>query len=208
MTQAAWAWEEGVRHVAAADPVLGRFIAARGPLAFDARPARSIFQGLAEAIVYQQLNGRAAATILARVVALYRPKRFPSPADVLATPDATLRAAGLSAAKTAAMKDLAAHVLAGEIPTLAAARTLDDETLVAELTRVRGIGRWTVEMLLMFRLRRPDVLPVGDYGVCKGFQLLYGLRKPPRPERLVKHAECWRPFRSVGSWYMWRATEA
>lgn len=137
--------------------------------------------------------------------ALYKPRRFPTPEQLLATPDAELRAAGLSAAKTAALKDLSRHALAGTIPTFAAAKRMTDGALIERLTQVRGVGIWTVQMLLMFRLGRPDVLPVADLGVRKGFQLTYGLKRLPDADVLTKHAERWRPYRSVASWYMWRA---
>lgn len=202
-----WDLDVAVRHVGAADPKLGALIARVGPCGLVAEPRKQLFQGLTESIVYQQLSGKAAATILGRVVALYRPKRFPRPEDILATPDATLRAAGLSTAKTAALKDLAAHCIDGRLPTLARLRAHHDHEIVDIVTKVRGIGRWSAEMLLMFRLGRPDVLPIHDLGVQKGFQRTYGLRKLPKPERIERHAEAWRPYRTVGSWYMWRALE-
>ena len=194
-------------HLSRADRALGRLIRAVEGCGPEQRPAPSLFASLAEAIVYQQLSGRAAATIFGRVRALYPGKRFPTPADLLATPDAVLRSAGLSGAKTAAIKDLARHAAARTIPSLAEVRRMDDEAVIEALTVVRGIGRWTVEMLLMFRLGRPDVLPVGDLGVRKGFALTYRLDALPPPDELAAHAERWRPFRSVGSWYMWRACE-
>ncbi len=195
------------RHLARRDPVLGKLM--RRSIPCDLAPLRSanLVAELTESIVYQQLSGKAAATIYGRVIALYRPKRFPTSEQILATPDPQLRGAGLSAAKTAAIKDLARHALEGLIPTFAQAKRLSDEELLERLTRVRGIGVWTVQMLLMFRLGRPDVLPVADLGVRKGFQLTYGLRKLPDAETITAHAERWRPYRSVASWYMWRAVE-
>jgi 3-methyladenine DNA glycosylase/8-oxoguanine DNA glycosylase len=168
---------------------------------------QSLFDALLRSIVYQQLSGKAAATILSRVVALYAPASAPDPAAVLATDDAVLRSAGLSRNKGAALKDLARHALDGTIPSLAEARALADDELVDRLTVVRGIGRWTVEMLLIFRLGRPDVLPVDDLGVRKGFQRAYGMRRLPAAVTLTRRAERWRPYRSVASWYLWREAE-
>jgi DNA-3-methyladenine glycosylase II len=195
------------RHLRRADPVLAGVMRRSIPFALRPRATQSIFGALVESIVYQQLSGKAAATILERTRRLFLPRRFPRPEDILAAPDTRLRSAGLSGAKAAALKDLARHTLDGTVPTLARARRMPDEELVERLTIVRGIGVWTVEMLLMFRLGRPDVLPLGDLGVRKGFSLAYGLDRMPTPAELAEHAECWRPYRSVGSWYMWRATE-
>ena len=176
---------------------------------YEIQPAVSIrpFDALAESIAYQQLNGKAAAAIWNRVRALY-PKRKPlDPAKVLATPDETLRAAGLSRAKIAAIKDLAAKTIDGTVPSSRALLRMSDDEIVARLTTVRGIGRWTVEMLLLFDLGRPDVWPVDDYGVRKGFAKTFGRRKLPTPKRLMKLGEKWRPYRSVAAWYFWRALD-
>ncbi|HEX6643470.1 MAG TPA: hypothetical protein VF037_02275 [Gemmatimonadales bacterium] len=199
--------DAAVRHLRRADPVLGRLMRRAGPCLLRPSATQSLFHALSESIVYQQLSGKAAATIFGRVVALYAPRRFPRPEDVLATPDATLRAAGLSTAKTAALKDLAAKTLDGTVPPMARVRRLPDDEIIERLTAVRGIGAWTAQMLLMFRLGRPDVLPVADLGVRKGFALTYGLDDLPTPVELAEHAERWRPYRSVGSWYMWRALD-
>ena len=195
------------RHLRRADPALGRLMRRSGPCTLRPRATQSLFHALCESIVYQQLSGRAAATIFGRVVALYAPRRFPRPADLLATPDAALRAAGLSAAKTAAIKDLARKTLDGTVPPMARVRLLDDAEVIERLTEVRGIGPWTVQMLLIFRLGRPDVLPVADLGIRKGFALTYGLDDLPAADDLTTHAERWRPFRTIGSWYMWRALD-
>lgn len=194
------------RHLSEADPVLGRLIG-RVPFGLKPRTAQSLFAALARAIVYQQLSGQAAATILSRVVALFAPRRFPTPGELLAMPAERLRAAGLSAAKTAALRDLAARTLDGTVPPMARVRRMSDEEIVVQLTQVRGIGRWTVEMLLMFSLGRPDVLPLGDLGIRKGYAALYRTRRLPEPEAVARRAERWRPYRSVGSWYLWRALE-
>ena len=198
---------DAIRHLRRADPVLARVIRRSGPCLLEPKATQSMFHALAEAITYQQLSGKAAATIFGRVIALFAPKRFPTPADLLAMPDARLRGAGLSAAKTAALKDLARKTLDGTVPPLARVRRLSDAEIVERLTAVRGIGPWTAEMMLIFRLGRSDVLPVADLGVRKGFMLTYGLDDLPTPEQMIEHAERWRPYRTVGSWYMWRALE-
>ncbi len=195
------------RHLARQDPVLAALMRRSVPFALTPVKTQSIYHALAESIVYQQLSGKAAATIFGRFVKLYRPRRFPAPQAVLETEDAPLRSAGLSRNKVLALRDLSAKVLDGTVPKLARARRMPDEELIERLTAVRGIGVWTVEMLLMFRLGRPDVLPCGDLGVQKGFAATYGLRKLPKPKTLLAHGECWRPYRSMASWYMWRALE-
>lgn len=196
-----------VRTLRAADPALARLIDRAGPCRYRIRPAQNPFHSLAESIAYQQLHGKAAAAIFARVRAIYAPRRFPTPEMFLATPDDALRAAGLSRAKLAAMKDLAAKTADGTVPSLARLRRMDDEEIIEALTEVRGIGRWTAEMLLMFRLGRPDVLPATDYGVRKGYSIAFRKRVMPAPKALLKHGERWRPFRSVAAWYLWRAAD-
>ena len=165
------------------------------------------FDALAESIAYQQLSGKAAATIWKRVRALYPKGKWLDPAKVLATPDQMLRAAGLSRAKTAALKDLAAKTIDGTVPSGRALIRMNDDEIIARLTQVRGIGRWTVEMLLLFDLGRPDVWPVDDYGVRKGFAKTFRKRKLPTPKQLTRHGEKWRPYRSVAAWYFWRALD-
>ena len=192
----------------AADPVLARVMDAVGPCRLELKNTQTMFGALSEAIVYQQLTGKAAATIHARVCASISPaRRALTPRGVLAASDEALRGAGLSRAKTAALRDLAGKVEARAIPTLAAVRTMTDDEIVESLTTVRGIGRWTAEMLLMFRLGRPDVLPVDDYGVRKGFAVAYKKRDLPSAKELERHGENWRPWRTVASWYMWRVLE-
>lgn len=195
------------RHLTEADPIMGALIARVGEFTMRPAPARSLFQTLVRSIVYQQLSGNAAGTILGRVIRLFPPKRFPTPRDLLEVPSERLRAAGLSTAKTAALKDLAARALDGTVPSLPRVRRMTDEEIVQQLTTVRGIGRWTVEMLLIFKLGRPDVLPLGDLGVRKGFALTLGKRKLPEPAAMVRRGERWRPYRSVASWYLWRALD-
>jgi 3-methyladenine DNA glycosylase/8-oxoguanine DNA glycosylase len=195
------------RHLAEADPALGALILRVGEFGLRPVPTQSMFAALTRSIVYQQLSGKAAETILGRVIALFAPRRFPTPRDLLAIPPERLRAAGLSAAKTAALRDLAERTLDGTVPSMARVRRLSDEEIIERLTLVRGIGRWTVEMLLMFRLGRADVLPLGDLGVRKGFARTFGRRGLPTPVAVERRAERWRPYRSVASWYMWRALE-
>jgi 3-methyladenine DNA glycosylase/8-oxoguanine DNA glycosylase len=198
---------EAVAHIGRSDRRLARVMARVGPCTLRPQATQSLFAALVESIVYQQLSGKAAATILGRVRGVFAPKRFPTPRDILDVAPERLRAAGLSGAKTAALKDLALHTVDGTVPTLRRVHTMSDEEIIERLTIVRGIGRWTVEMLLMFRLGRPDVLPLGDLGVRKGFAFTYRLDELPAPEEMQRLAERWRPFRSVGSWYMWRALE-
>jgi len=195
------------RHLTQVDPALGNLIARAGQFTMRPTPSHSLFQSLVRSIVYQQLSGRAAATILGRVTQLFAPKRFPTPRDLLEISPDRLRGAGLSTAKTAALRDLAARTLDGTVPSLARVRRMEDEEIVERLTAVRGIGRWTVEMLLIFKLGRPDVLPLGDLGVRKGFARTFGKRKLPEPTVMNRRGERWRPYRSVASWYLWRALE-
>jgi DNA-3-methyladenine glycosylase II len=176
---------------------------------YNITPAVSVrpFDALAESIAYQQLSGKAAATIFGRVRALYTGRKSLDPQQLLATPEETLRAAGLSRAKTAALKDLAAKTIDGTVPSGRALIRMSDDEIIARLITVRGIGRWTVEMLLLFDLGRPDVWPVDDYGVRKGFAKTFGRRKLPTPKQLMKFGEKWRPYRSVAAWYFWRALD-
>ncbi len=187
------------------DPDLARLLRRCGPFTLEARPPATPFRALLRAIVGQQLNGRAAEAIHGRVAALYGGR--PSPARLLETPDAVLRGAGLSAAKLAALRDLAQKALAGRVPGWAALRAMEDEAIIARLTEVRGIGRWTVEMLLIFSLGRGDVWPVDDFAVRKAYSLHFGV-VDPKPRELQARAESWRPWRSVVAWYLWRSLEA
>ena len=165
------------------------------------------YESLLEAIAYQSISGKAAATIFARIKALSATGRVPTPHEILKLRKQTLRKAGLSGAKVLAMKDLAQKTIDGIVPTLAEAEKLSDEELVQRLVSVRGIGAWTVEMFLIFRLARPDVLPIHDLGVKKGWSVTYGKKRMPTPKQLLAFGERWRPYRTVASWYMWRAFE-
>jgi DNA-3-methyladenine glycosylase II len=195
------------RALAACCPVMARLIEAVGPCTWELRADLPPFQTLARAIAHQQLNGVAAERIYARFKALYAPAPFPEPEQLLATPEAALRATGLSFAKIAALRDLASKVASGVVPSTEELHALESDAIIERLTQVRGIGRWTVEMLLMFQLGRPDILPVDDFGVCNGFRLTYGLKGMPRPRALAEFGARWSPNRSLASWYLWRAVE-
>ncbi len=200
--------ETAIAHLREQDAALAALIDAVGPFGMQLKHTRSVFGALAEAIVFQQLSTKAAATIFGRVCALFPGSRSgPKPEQVLSASDAALRGAGLSRAKLLALRDLSRRALQGELPTLAQARRQSDETLIERLSRVRGIGRWSAEMFLIFRLGRPDVLPVGDFGVRKGFALAYRKRALPTPAALEKYGARWKPYRTVASWYLWRALE-
>lgn len=193
--------------LARADKALGRLIECVGEFRLVPRSTQSPYEALAEAIVYQQLGGKAAATIVERLKALFAPSPFPEPERLAATPEALLRGVGLSGAKAAALRDLAAKTIAGVVPSREVLARMNDDEIIEALTTIRGVGRWTVEMLLIFGLGRPDVLPATDYGVRKGFALTYGSKDLPSTRELLARGERWRPFRSVASWYLWRALE-
>lgn len=205
---------EALQHLRAADAKLAALIDRAGPFTLRLDPSPSPFESLLESILYQQLHGKAAATIHRRVRAFFGGD--PTPEQLLRTPDEPLRAAGVSGNKIKAMRDLASRTLDGTVPTHAAIRKMPDAEIIERLTAVRGIGPWTVEMLLIFRMGRPDVLPVTDYGVRKGFALTFQ-RVPksrpleaadlPKPEILLRRGKRWAPFRSVASWYLWRACD-
>ncbi len=208
-----------LEHLSRVDRKLARIIARSAPFTLHPESEQSIFEALLESIIYQQLNGRVAATITSRVKALFpensgriRTRRglvasFPSPEQILAAPEELLRSAGLSRAKMLAIRDLASKTLDGTVPTVKQAHRMSDDELIERLDTVRGVGRWTVEMLLLFRLARPDVLAVDDYGIRKGFAKMHALAELPKPKELLAYGERWRPYRSVASWYLWRAAE-
>lgn len=187
------------------DPVMRALIREAGPFTLTPRRPAAPFPALLRAIIYQQLSGKAAATIHSRVLALFPGRGHPSPQAFLDMDEAALRDAGLSRNKLLAVRDLAARVMDGTVPTLARLRRMEDEEIIERLTVVRGVGRWTVEMLLIFTLGRPDVLPLADLGVLKGFARAY--RCEPDADRLAEQGEAWRPYRSVASWYLWRAAD-
>ncbi len=191
-----------VRHLKSADPVLAKIIRKVGPCRIPApRPGpKSVFESLVMAILYQQLTAKSAGAIYKKFKALY--PRYPGPEEVLATSDRALRGAGVSPQKAGYLKDLSAKVVDGTVNLQGLGR-LSDEEVVEALTQIRGVGRWTAEMVLIFTLGRPDVLPVGDYGLQKAVRKAYGLRGLPKPGRFQRLAEPWRPYRSTASWYLW-----
>jgi O-6-methylguanine DNA methyltransferase len=200
--------DTALAHLREADPTLARLIGEVGAFGMQLKRTPSIFVALTESIIYQQLHGKAAATIFARVCALFpRAHQGPTAEQIIRTSDDKLRGAGLSRAKLLALRDLAQRSVGGTLPTLAEVQRLDDEAIIERLTQVRGIGRWTAEMLLMFRLGRPDVLPVDDYGIRKGFGVAFRKREMPEREVVAKRGERWKPYRTVASWYLWRAAE-
>jgi 3-methyladenine DNA glycosylase/8-oxoguanine DNA glycosylase len=200
-------WAGACRELSARDPALGAIIARVGGDGFVAKASRTPFEALCSSITYQQLSGKAAETIFGRFRALFPGAEFPAPATVIATPHKKLRSAGLSEAKALAIKDLARHAERGVIPTIGELRQMQAEEIVERLTVVRGVGRWTVEMLLLFRIGHPDVLPAHDLGIRKGLARIQRRRELPEPEAVIRRGERWRPYRSVASWYLWRAAE-
>jgi DNA-3-methyladenine glycosylase II len=196
-----------VAHLSNCDPYLAKLITEMRPFDPGIDHTQSPYEALVEAIVYQSISGKAATTIFERIKALGGHGRVPTPDEVLKLSKQKLRKAGLSGAKILSMKDLAQKTIEGIVPTHDEALKLSDEKLVERLDSVRGIGAWTVEMFLIFRLGRPDVLPIHDLGVQKGWSVAYGKKHMPRPKELLKFGERWRPYRTVASWYMWRAFE-
>jgi DNA-3-methyladenine glycosylase II len=198
---------KAITHLTQVDTVLGRVIAAVGHSPLKRHEDAPPFQALARAIAHQQLHAAAAKSILARFVDRCGGGCFPSPEQVIAARETDLRAIGFSLAKIASLRDLATKTVDGVVPALSVLADLESEEIVERLTQVRGIGRWTVEMLLIFQLGRPDILPVDDFGVRNGFRLAYGLRSMPAPRVLGLYGERWGPFRSHAAWYLWRAVE-
>lgn len=193
-------------HLASQHAAFGPLIA-RVPLPQPPGPRLEPYEALVRAIAHQQLHGNAARAILARFAALFPGGGFPSPAHVGAVDDAALRGCGFSATKTAAIRDICAHAALGVVPSAAESESLDDETLIARLVCIRGVGRWTVEMVLISALHRPDVLPVDDFGVREGWRVLNGLEVQPKPKALAALGACWAPYRSTAAWYLWRASD-
>jgi DNA-3-methyladenine glycosylase II len=188
------------------DPVLGAAIKRIGPCLMADRQRKDHLSALVGSIVSQQLSTKAAATIFGRFLALFPEQHIPGAAAIAALDDATLRGVGLSGQKVGYLRDLSARIADGRL-TLDDLEHLDDEAVIERLVAVKGFGRWTAEMFLMFRLHRPDVLPVGDLGIVNAVQRLYRLRKKPDPKRLLKLGEAWRPYRSVASWYLWQSLQ-
>lgn len=196
-----------IRYLSRVDPVMRRLIRDVGPFALIPKVRRTPFESLARAIAFQQLHEKAAESILKRFIALFPGRRFPRPAELLTANADAIRGAGFSGAKVLALRDLAAKTLGGTVPTSRAITLLDDEAIVERLVEVRGIGRWTVEMLLIFQLGRPDVLPVDDFGVRNGFRIAYRRRTMPTPKEVLRYGERWKPYRTAAAWYLWRAAD-
>ncbi len=197
---------EGVRHLSK-DARFAALIKRVGRPRLDIQRQRSPYEALVRAIAHQQLHGRAAEAILARFSALFPDGAFPEPAAVMATADTALRGCGFSAAKILAIRDICAKALDGTVPSRRQSHRLSDEALVERLTAIRGVGRWTVEMLLIFTLGRPDVLPVDDFGVREGYRVLYGLDTQLKPKAMGEIGLAWAPHRSLATWYLYRAAE-
>jgi DNA-3-methyladenine glycosylase II len=196
-----------IQHLSGSDRNMGGLIKAVGTYGLVLEPEGHPFQALAQAIAHQQLHKTAAMNILGRLMANVGCGAFPTPEAILKASDADMRAVGFSGSKTAALRDLAAKTIDGVVPDRATLVKLEDAEIIARLTEVRGIGRWTVEMLLMFHLGRPDILPVDDFGVRLGFQVTNGLHEMPEPKVLARYGERWGPHRSAAAWYLWRACE-
>jgi 3-methyladenine DNA glycosylase/8-oxoguanine DNA glycosylase len=204
--------EAAVSYLISADPVLGELIDDVGACNLELRVAPDTFAALARSVVYQQLSGKAAAAIFARLCALgpgpdTTGTHCPAPEVIVASPAGALRAVGMSAAKERSLRDMAQRSLDGSLPAMAELAEMDDEAVIAALGQVRGVGRWTAEMFLIFSLGRPDVLSGGDQGLRRGFQLAFGMAELPTPQELLEHGELWAPYRSVASWYLWRSAE-
>ncbi len=199
---------KAVRHLRRVDPKMGRLISRIGAFKMQLHGHKSPFESLLRAIFYQQLHGKAAATILGRFKERFGGGSLPFPEQILAADARGLRSVGLSRQKVAAIRDLAAKTLDGTVPSLPEVENLPDDEIIKRLTTVRGIGVWSVEMLLLSQLGRPDVLAISDFGLLKGFQIAYRKRRMPKPKELHAFGERWRPYRSVASWYLWRAVDA
>jgi len=196
-----------LRHLAAVDPVMRRLIREVGPCRLEHEPWRSPFQSLVQAVAHQQLHATAAGNILARFQKLFPKRRFPRPEDLAKVTDEQLRACGFSFAKIRALRDIAEKTLSGVVPTSRQIVKLSDDEIIERLTAVRGVGRWTVEMLLIFQLGRTDVLPADDFGVRSGFRIAYKKRAMPKPKVLLAFGKKWRPHGTTAAWYLWRAAD-
>jgi DNA-3-methyladenine glycosylase II len=198
---------EAIEFLSRTDPRLARLIERAIEFRIEPQESETPYSSLLRAIIYQSISGKAAAVIYGRIRALGSNGQCPAPEELLRVRPSALRKAGLSRAKIAAVRDLAQKTIEGVVPTLEQAHAMSDSELVERLISVRGVGGWTVEMFLIFRLRRPDVLPIHDYGVLKGFAITYGKKRLPKPRELAEYGERWRPYRTVASWYMWRAVQ-
>ena len=196
-----------LRHLSNVDSVMEQLIREVGPCTLKPETRRPPFQSLVQAVAHQQLNGMAADTILRRFIKLFPGRRFPLPEDLASVSDDALRGAGFSRAKVASIRDIAAKTLAKTVPNSRQIVRLSDDEIIARLIELRGVGRWTVEMLLIFQLGRPDVLPADDFGVRTGFRVAYKKRDLPTVKEVLVHGERWRPHRTTAAWYLWRAAD-
>jgi DNA-3-methyladenine glycosylase II len=196
------------KHLSKNDPVMKRLIREHGPCALVPESRRSPFQSLVQSVAHQQLNGTAANTILMRFKKLFPKRRFPRPEDLAKVTDEQIRACGFSFAKIRAIRDIAEKTLSGVVPTSRQIVKLSDDEIITRLTEVRGVGRWTVEMLLIFQLGRENVLPADDFGVRSGFRVAYEKREIPKPKALLAHGKRWHPHATTAAWYLWRAADA
>ena len=199
---------EAHKHLSKHDPVMRLLIRQHGECALVPETRRSPFQSLVQAVAHQQLHANAARSILARFKKLFPGKKFPRAEDLAGVTDAELRACGFSFAKIRAIRDIAEKTLSGVVPTSRQIIHLSDDEIIARLTEVRGVGQWTVEMLLIFQLGRHDVLPAADFGVRSGFRRAYKKRDLPTPKELLAFGEIWRPHRTTAAWFLWRAADA
>ncbi|MFI4959602.1 MAG: DNA-3-methyladenine glycosylase family protein [Lysobacterales bacterium] len=192
------------KYLASIDADWSRLVALLGPCGHEPKPAREPFEALVRAVAYQQLHVKAGDAILARLLALYPQSSFPSPAQLLDTDFDAMRACGFSARKIETIRGIAAATLSGVVPNLAAAQRLPDDELITRLSALKGIGRWTVEMFLIYSLDRPDILPVDDFGVREGYRLLKSLDVAPTPKAMALIGDAWSPHRTAAAWYLWR----
>lgn len=198
---------KAINHLKRACPAMAEVIRRVGSCKLEVKSSRSPFEALVSAVAHQQLHGKAAATILGRFYALFPGQQFPTPVQLAKVSDDDLRGVGFSRAKVAALRDIAAHTLSGTIPAPDEIQTLSDQEIIDRLVQVRGVGKWTVEMLLIFTLGRPDVWPIDDFGIRAGYKVAHGLAEMPKPKELLPLGEIYRPHRSVAAWYLWRASE-
>lgn len=198
---------QSIQFLSSSDPVMARLISKVGPCELRPDRKRSPFQGLVQAVAHQQLNGKAASTILGRFVGLFEHGRFPGPEEVTGLDVERLTSVGFSRAKAGYIREIARCTMEGIVPTRARIARMSDATIVERLTEIKGVGRWSVEMFLIFGLGRPDVLPIHDFGIRKGFSVAYGRRKMPEPKAIERQGERWKPHRTVASWYLWRAAD-
>jgi DNA-3-methyladenine glycosylase II len=198
---------EAIKHLQKRCAVMRRLIRQIGPFTLVPERQRSPFESLVRAVAHQQLHGKAAESILRRFRALFSGKAFPSARQLATVSDEALRACGFSRAKIASLRDIAEKTESGVVPVARAIARMKDEEIITRLTEVRGVGQWTVEMMLIFKLGRPDVLPAGDFGVRNGFRIALGLREMPGPKEVLAYGERWRPHATTAAWYLWRAAD-